>query len=216
MHKLDRTSVPAPACLANYRHGANTWNDVSPADKAAIRVCLQVMQGQRCAYCEASIDDVGYHIEHFRRKHDFPTLTFDWSNLLLCCGKDDCCGHYKDRWGSPYDINNLVDPTNADPDQFFWFRESGVIDVNRDCNDTDSRRASETLRVLHLNHRHGRLRQMRARQLKWYKDSKVGFIEELLELPDADRRPFIQEELAETASEPFCTIIRHFLQDLAR
>lgn len=45
MHKLDRASAPAPACLANYRHETNTWKDVSTEDKAAIRRCLQVMQG---------------------------------------------------------------------------------------------------------------------------------------------------------------------------
>lgn len=215
MHRLDRTIAPVPSCLASYRQGVDTWDDVSPTDKAQIRACLEVMQGRRCAYCEASIDDLGYHIEHFRRKRDFPQLTFTWSNLLMCCGKDDCCGHHKDRAGSPYDIADLVDPTNEEPDEYFWFLETGMIDVRGGCQATQARRARETLRVLNLN-QHGRLRPMRARQLKWYKDSKVGFIEELLELPDADRRPFIQEELAETASEPFFTIIRHFLQDLAR
>lgn len=216
MHKLDRASAPVPGCLANYRHGANTWGNVSTADKAAIRGCLQVMQGPRCAYCEAPTDDVGHHIEHFRRKRDFPQLTFDWSNLLLCCGKDDCCGHYKDRGGSPYDINDLIDPTREEPDQFFWFRESGVIDVRGGCDIAQSRRANETLRVLHLNHQHGRLRQMRARQLQWYKNMDPNVFEELMALPETDRREYVHGELAATASQPFCTIIRHFLQDLAQ
>jgi len=216
MHKLDRASRPAPTCLASYRHGTNTWRDVSAADKAAIRGRLQDMQGPRCAYCEASVDDVGYHIEHFRRKRDYPALTFDWSNLLLCCGKDDCCGHYKDRGGSPYDPDDLIDPTNDDPDHFFWFRESGVIDVNGGCSAEQANRAKETLRVLHLNHQHGRLRQMRARQLQWYKNMDPDVFEELMRLPEPDRREYVQSELFETAAQPFCTIIRHFLQDLAR
>ncbi|QYU70198.1 TIGR02646 family protein [Leptolyngbya sp. 15MV] len=106
---------------------------MSSADKATIRGCLEMMQGARCAYCEASVDDMGYHIEHFRRKRDFPQLTFEWSNLLMCCGKDDCCGHFKDRGGSPYDVADLIDPTIEEPDLFFWFRESGVVDVRRGC-----------------------------------------------------------------------------------
>lgn len=216
MHKLDRASAPTPACLANYRHGVNKWTDLSFADRAAIRQCLQVMQGPRCAYCEASVDQMGHHIEHFRRKRDYPSLTFEWSNLLLCCGKEDCCGHYKDRGGSPYDINDLIDPTNDEPDEVFFFRDSGVIDVKGGCNAAQARRACETLRVLDLNHRHGRLRQMRARQLQWYKDMDPDVFEELMEFPETDRREYVQGELAATASQPFCTIIRHFLRDLIR
>jgi uncharacterized protein (TIGR02646 family) len=173
------------------------------------------MQGERCAYCEASIDDMGYHIEHFRRKHHFPHLTFTWSNLLLCCGKDDCCGHFKDRGGSPYNINDLIDPTNEDPDDFLWFHESGVVDVRGGCDALKTQRARETLRVLNLNERHGRLRQMRARQLQWYKDMAPDVFQELMGWPPDDRREYIKTELAETAMQPFCTIIRHFLRDLA-
>jgi uncharacterized protein (TIGR02646 family) len=216
MHKLDRTSAPVPACLANYRPRGNTWDDVSTADKATIRASLKVMQGTRCAYCEVSIDNKDYHIEHFRRKRDFPHLTFDWSNLLLCCDQRDCCGHHKDRHGSPYDIHDLIDPTNEQPDDYFWFLESGVIEVRGGHDVAQARRASETLRVLNLSDHHGRLRHMRARQLKWYKNMNPDVFEELENWPDPDLSEYVQGELAATASQPFCTIIRHFLQDLVR
>ena len=215
MHRLDRTIAPVPPCLASYRQGVDTWDDVSSTDKAQIRACLEAMQGRRCAYCEASIDDLGYHIEHFRRKRDFPQLTFAWSNLLMCCGKDDCCGHHKDRAGSPYDIADLIDPTNEEPDEYFWFLETGMIDVRGGCQEAQAHRARETLRILNLNH-HGRLRPMRARQLQWYKEMDPDVFTELMTFPEEDRREYIVQELQATASQPFCTIIRHFLQDLAR
>lgn len=214
MHRLDRASAPTPTCLAKYRHGANTWKDVSTADKAAIRQCLQTMQGLRCAYCEAPVEQHGYHIEHFRRKSVFPTLTFRWDNLLLCCGRDDCCGHHKDRAGWPYDPDDLVNPTQDDPDDFFYFRESGVVDVRSGCDEQQARRARETLRVLNLNHS-GRLRPMRARQIKMYWDDNPGVFEELVSWDGDERREYVHEELRATADQPFCTIIRHFLQDLA-
>lgn len=214
MHRLDRASAPTPTCLAKYRHGANTWKDVSTADKAGIRQCLQVMQGPRCAYCEAPVDQHGYHIEHFRRKSMFQNLTFVWDNLLLCCGRDDCCGHHKDRAGWPYNPDDLVNPTLDDPDDFFYFRESGMVDVRSGCDEEQSHRANETLRVLNLNHP-GRLRPMRARQLQWYKNTDPDVFDQLMDLPEEDRREYVVEELSATAGQPFCTIIRHFLQDLA-
>ncbi|TVQ34151.1 MAG: TIGR02646 family protein [Phycisphaeraceae bacterium] len=215
MHRLHRNGAAQPACLAEFRHDQHAWENVSSAKKREIRERLEEMQGSRCAYCEASIDDVGHHIEHFRPKAHFPELTFAWDNLLLCCGKDDCCGHYKDRRGWPYKPDDLVSPTVDEPDDFFWFHESGVIEVRSDCENRHMHRATETLRVLNLNHRHGRLRQMRARQLKWYKNRNPDVFEELATWDPGDRREYVQGELEATAGEPFCTIIRHFLQGLA-
>ncbi len=174
------------------------------------------MQGERCAYCESLVTERGHQIEHFRRKHrdHFPQLTFQWSNLLLCCDQRECCGHFKDRPGSQYDPRDLIDPTNEDPDEFFWFHESGGIDVRGGCDATKAHRATETLRILNLNGHHG-LRQMRARQLKLYKDPNVDVFGELAAWDPSERREYVMGELSATASEPFCTIIRHFLQDLA-
>ncbi len=56
---------------------------------------------------------------------------------------------------------------------------------------------------------------MRARQLQWYKNMDPDVFDELMDLSDEDRREYIEEELNATASQPFCSIIRHFLQDLA-
>jgi hypothetical protein len=68
MRKLDRASFATPPCLTNYQPGTHTWKDVTHADKAEIRQHLEQMQGRRCAYCEGSVDSLGQHIEHFRRK----------------------------------------------------------------------------------------------------------------------------------------------------
>ena len=212
MHRLHRDTARRPECLGRFRHGEQAWDAVTSEDKQEIRECLEGMQGRRCAYCEASIDDLGCHIEHFRRRRVFPTLTFEW-DLLMSCGKGDCCGHYKDSKGWPYNPDDLVNPTVDEPDDFFCFRESGVIDV-RPNDDLRARRARETIRVLNLDHR-GRLRPMRARQLQWYKNMDPDVFDELMDLSDEDRREYIEEELNATASQPFCSIIRHFLQDLA-
>jgi len=78
---LDRASHQAPNCLGSYKHGQHKWNDVTSEHKEQIRARLEEMQGRRCAYCEGSVDALGQHVEHFRRKHHYPALTFVWGNL---------------------------------------------------------------------------------------------------------------------------------------
>lgn len=213
MHRLDRTTVPIPACLAKYQHGTHTWDDVNGADKREIRQCLEAMQGRRCAYCEASTDDFDHHIEHFRRKKHHPALTFAWDNLFLCCGKDDRCGHHKDRGDRQYNWQDLINPTIDEPDDFLWFHESGAVAERGGCTSAQAQRAHETIRVLNLMH--GDLRSMRARQLKWYMQTDPDVFTALMDFPPEERTEYIREELAAVSREPFCTIIRHFFQGLA-
>src|SRR5438105_4358499 len=110
MRKLDRGNVPAPVCLANYQVGAHTWNSLTYEDKEQIRQSLEQLQGRRCAYCEGSLDALGQHIEHFRRKGigHFPQFTFSWSNLYWSCYQDDSCGRFKDHSAGAYNPNDLI------------------------------------------------------------------------------------------------------------
>ncbi|KYF87244.1 hypothetical protein BE17_46145 [Sorangium cellulosum] len=214
MRKLDRGSVASPPCLAGYRHGRHTWDNVDAADKAAVRAALDEMQGRRCAYCEGDLDALGQHIEHFRRKHVFPHLTFAWVNLYWSCDQRDSCGRHKDHDAGPYNPDDLLDPCVDDPDRFFRFRSDGTIDVRPDLSASDARRARETLRVFNLDPGHGRLRSMRRRALEAYCARETGILEALEGFTPEDRRTIISEELASTSGEPFSTIVRHFFEDV--
>lgn len=216
MHKLDRASVPAPMCLARFRPGANKWDDVLTPDKEQIRACLQQMQGRRCAYCEASLDTFGQHIEHFRRKGipQSQHLTFTWSNLFWSCDKDECCGRHKDSTPitNSYNPNDLIDPCSDDPDNFFRFLSNGTIQVRSGLTASDQKRATETLRVFNLNPENGRLRSMRQRALEAYTCLNHGVIEDLAVFTEDERNAYIASEIAQTANDPFCTVIRHFFE----
>ncbi|MFK7799065.1 MAG: retron system putative HNH endonuclease [Aureispira sp.] len=65
----------------------------------------------KCAYCEGHITDTGQpHIEHFRPKEKYPSLCFEWTNLLIACA---CCNvNYK---GSKFPIHQIVTINNAPP-----------------------------------------------------------------------------------------------------
>lgn len=211
MRKLDRINATVPVCLANYQYGQHNWDDLTPDDRAQIRQCLEDMQGHRCAYCEGSLDILGQHIEHFRRRGQghSPHLTFVWSNLYWSCDQQDSCGRYKDHDAGPYNVNELMDPSVDDPDRFFRFRSDGTISLRHGLDAADTHRAEETLRVFNLHAKWGRLRNMRKAAVSSYVsmvDNAAGFS------PDEMRQLFT-DELAAAASLPFFTAIRHVLTE---
>ena len=209
MHRLDRTTVTAPACLGTYTHPPQTWKDVTPASKAEIHIQLELMQGRRCAYCEGPLDSLGHHIEHFRRKRLYPALTFSWSNLYWSCDQNDSCGHYKDNGAGAYNVADLIDPCVDDPDHFFRFRSDGTIVLRPGLSAAEQHRANETLRVFNLNPLHGRLRYMRQAALARY----IGLVDEDLGFSIEDLNELFSQELVEAVSHPFYTAIRHVLTE---
>src|SRR5882724_11552802 len=196
MHRLNRAIVEPPACLADFRHNTHSWdNEAFVARKGEIRARLEEMQGCRCAYCEGPLDVLGQHIEHFRRKHNFPELTFAWTNLYWSCDQSDSCGHYKDHGAGAYNVNDLIEPGLDDADHFFRFRSDGTISIRYGLSAPDKRKAEETLRVFNLHPRWGRLRNMRKAAVSKYVylvDPSSGFA--LSELQDLFRDELVATE----------------------
>lgn len=213
MRKLDRTTIPAPNCLAQYTHGQQTWTNVGAAEKAAIRAHLEQMQGRRCAYCEGSLDALGNHIEHFRNKDQHPQLTFDWANLYWSCDKWDSCGHHKDNGAGAYNVGDLIDPCCDDPDRYLKFRSDGTISVRTGLAVGDERKAHETIRVFSLDAEWGRLRQMRMQAVMPYVEDATAAVE--MGCSPEEVREFFAAELQATANLPFSTAIRHVLTESA-
>lgn len=211
MRYLDRAAVPAPPCLAAYNHGVQIWQNLADADRGQIHDHLEQMQGRRCAYCEGSIDELGQHIEHFRRRHDYPALTFSWGNLFRSCNQKNSCGHFKDNGAGAYNPDDLIDPCLDDPDQFFLFRADGTISVREGLAANEQHRAIETLRVFSLNPQWGRLRNMRQAAVAGYiqavdEAASAGFT------PD-EIRAYFADCLEYTKDYPFYTAIRHVLTE---
>lgn len=225
MHKLDRTGVAPPACLATYNYQAQSWDDLAAPCKRELRAALVLMQGipgvttpdaneygLRCAYCEGTIFHGG-HIEHFRRKNanHFPQLTFDWSNLFLACGSNGHCGHYKDRRGAPaYDPAQLIKPDQHEPDSYLYFHSSGEVRARSGLNAADAILASETIRVFGLDNL--TLAHARAKSLSVYKKKVAADLNELASWSLADRQEYLAREIDATRYEPYATTIKHFLQ----
>ena len=210
MHKLNRGI--APVCLAAYHHGADQWCHTKPtsAERQAIWGCLDAMQGGRCAYCAAELQDDGKHIEHFRQRSRYPAGTFDWGNLFGSCNRAESCGKHKDACGL-YNHGDLIKPDAEDPDHFLVFVSDGTIAVRAGLQAAARHRAEETLRIFNLDAKHGALRHMRRKAAAGYLQTAEEFRQYAEEFDQADWQPLLDQELATIEPLPFATTIRHAL-----
>lgn len=129
------------------KHNTNAvWNVFSGTEAYHIlRNTLISEQNQMCCYCELAITNNGNncHVEHLKDRHNYPSETFNYSNLLASCQHNDSCGHKK---GTNY-FNNFVFPLQANCQSRFTYTRNGNI-IPFDENDND---AQKTIEVLGLN-----------------------------------------------------------------
>lgn len=209
MHLLTRGH--APDCLKNYQHGRDNWRDLNNNDRIELWQALETMQGNRCAYCEAELQQGRRHIEHFVQKGRDPRVTFQWDNLFGSCNRQDTCGKHKDHDAGHYHAADLLKPDIDDPDDFFVFVPDGTIYPRQWLNAEQQCRAEETLRVFNLDAEHGALRRMRKAATAGYLQTAETLWSLVDEFSDEEWQSLLDEELAAIEHLPFVTAIRHTL-----
>ena len=215
MQKLNR-SPAIPGGLHHYAHHTHKWCMASPtpAERQAIWIVLDAMQGQRCAYCEAALehDSQRRHIEHFRQRSRYPLGTFDWHNLFGSCNRKGTCGDHKDKCGA-YNHTHLIKPDVENPDDFLVFDAHGGVSPRAGLDANSHQRAKETIRVLNLTG--GGLRQIRETEVKGYLQFVEAWEEFAQSCPEPEWRPLVEadlaDQLAQTVHLPYATAIRHVL-----
>lgn len=87
-----------------------------------IRISLEKMCHEKCAYCESHISHVAYgHIEHYRPWSKYPKQTFKWTNLLLSCPVCNGKQHKSDQFPTKKFGGPLIDPCKDVPVAHFDF-----------------------------------------------------------------------------------------------
>jgi len=87
-----------------------------------VKQALIDMFNGKCAYCESKITHIDYgHIEHFKPKHKFKDLCFEWSNLLLACGVCNGAEHKGEKFPDDQEGGPIINPCEDDPGEHFIF-----------------------------------------------------------------------------------------------
>ena len=116
-----------PAHLAELRATGKPWRDLTSQDRSSIRSSLRDDFGPICSYCqqicqparprsqddETPVPPDEESIEHFRPRDKFPSLVFDWLNLIYACYR---CNQKKvGEWPTDDDLKNRMLTTAHSP-----------------------------------------------------------------------------------------------------
>jgi uncharacterized protein (TIGR02646 family) len=217
VHFLNRNQVSTPTCLHNPPAG-RTYSHLDGTEKEVIRQRLLELQRQRCAYCERRTGDQRDHghIEHFRDQSGHDHLTLDWNNLFWSCNDEKTCGKHKDKCSKGegprrrFEPADLIDPAVDDPETYLLFVADGTVAPRSELDDEARNRATETIRVFHLDEC-AYLTRAREDVLRPY----IRSVNALIALGPEPFRQFIASELQIASEEPFGTAIKHFLTSQA-
>ena len=120
-------------------------------DYKKVKNKLIEMQHGLCVYCESKLNNKS-HIEHFKCRSQFKKDTYEWDNLFVSCDSDSHCGKFKDSSNnSKYQIDDLIKPDKDNPNHYFVFQVDGKIKPKKNLTYSNKHKASETIRILHLN-----------------------------------------------------------------
>lgn len=218
MHQLDRTCVAVPQCLVAPANGRR-YADLHGHEKNEIRDRLIEMQLERCAYCERRTgrDRDDGHIEHFRNQADHQHLDLDWTNMFWSCQDEKTCGKHKDKCDivggtgrqRAFDIADLLNPCDDNPDEFLDFVFDGTLQPRSGLSPADQRRTEESLRVFQLAESPF-LRRSREDAVRPYKLA----VDSLLSAGPQSVRQYLDAVLPQIEAAPFTTAIRHYLGGL--
>lgn len=139
MRKLEKG--PEPAILAS--QGAKWLADLRLARRSKdsrefnrcqgkysnkkIRNALNESHRDKCAYCESPVAHIApTHIEHFRPKNRYTSLTFSWSNLFLSCPVCNDGGHKGTKFPKITEGGPIVKPDAEEPSDHFYFHWDSI------------------------------------------------------------------------------------------
>lgn len=111
------------------RYLGNT--DVSVWNRPFIRTALAQMCHNKCAYCEARLDEQAMYLEvdHFYPKSRYPLRVAEWTNLLASCKQ--CNARKGDH--DPY-VTQIIDPTQHKPSDhlvLYNYRYIGIDELGK-------------------------------------------------------------------------------------
>jgi len=160
MHYIVHSDTPPPSIVAAYRaepHPTNPRDAWDGFDARELREHLWELQFGLCAYCERALElgSGTASIEHIVPKTANPQVTFQYTNLVLCClDRNTCNLHKKDQHFAGCDATGrwsqgFIAPTQPRCETSFVYGRDGSVTPAARVDEPD---ATETLRILNLNY----------------------------------------------------------------
>lgn len=154
--------APLP-CLTKAQNQGWNWNEFRDNDHQGYEACVcQALLEQmgECAYTglwlgEGSKQKI--HIDHFRKKGIYPTLTFEWNNLFAAAKELNCGADYKDGLihGPLAHADGVYrtfwSPLQVGLDDAFWFQQDGKMVPSDNLSPDDKQKAQNTIDMFNLN-----------------------------------------------------------------
>lgn len=109
-----------------------------------IKQTLENMSHTKCFYCEASLKEIGEHVDHHIEVSVNNELAYDWSNLYLSC--PDC--NYKKRPHNEIPVAETLDPIADSDDEI---RKHIAFDCETIYEVKGSEKGLNTIRKYHLD-----------------------------------------------------------------
>jgi uncharacterized protein (TIGR02646 family) len=179
-------------------------------DTRELREKLWTLQSGLCAYCERTIE-IGpgkTSIDHIIPKSSDSRVTFQYTNLVLCClDKNTCNLHKKGKHFAGCDDTGrfrqgFIAPTQQRCESSFSYKRDGSVEASATAIQDDAR---ETLTILNLNSPN--LKTERGNYLKSIEQAIVSMGEQF----DAIAA-YLQEELSIGGGKPFFSAKRQNFQ----
>ncbi|MEY4936917.1 MAG: hypothetical protein RIS64_3276 [Bacteroidota bacterium] len=168
---------------------------------------LWLHQKGLCAYCEQEIpektkpdEDAKSHFEHIRPKKRFPTLTYEFKNLIVSCEgfdlstivdkKRQFCGHFKDNDFDKYREDIFLNPTeNQAITSYFRFDSEGRIEPNPLKTMAEQKQARYMIETLGLDN--PVLNEMRKNQYDFWLEKQMEWSNEQLLAELDEKQPLL-------------------------
>jgi uncharacterized protein (TIGR02646 family) len=160
MRHIVHSETPPPSIVEAHRvqprplSPKEAWDGF---DSRELREHLWELQFGLCAYCERALElwPGCSSIEHIIPKTANPQVTFQYTNLVLCClDKNTCNLHKKGQHFAGFDATGrfsqgFISPTQLRCETSFVYGRDGSIRPSEQADEPD---ATQTLRILNLNY----------------------------------------------------------------
>lgn len=133
----------------------SAWPQVGAANKSynphtIAKPDLEDNIGTYCSYCEVYSSDL--EVEHVISQHQDNTLTHNWNNFLLACGR---CNGKNNKSNQAVDLAGMHFPHRNNTMISFEYLEGGLVQVNPLLTGNSKAHAEATLKLVGLDKRPG-------------------------------------------------------------